>query len=326
MNINKYAKENAIITIETGSHLYGMSTPESDHDYMGVFLPPVDYIFGLKNVEQVNCGFYSKNEKGKNTKEAIDYIIYDIRKYIKLALGCNPNIIELLFVNEKNIKIINSKGRILLENKKNFLSKVAYNKFMGYAQAQRKKMIVKKDTYNNLKRFQNFINNLDIKFDNCYLENVLDVVLGKEYQKSYKLTAKGISVGDIFIPVNIFIKRARKIVNNRCEKIGNREELYSKYSYDVKFASHAIRLLTQGIELLSTGNIEFPLRNKNLLLDIRKGKYTLEEVTNMAIEYENIMRSFKDKNVLPEKCNYDKIEKLQMSLLYEAIHKDYKEA
>ncbi len=33
-----------------GSHAYGMQTKDSDYDIMGLFLPPIDYLLGLKRV------------------------------------------------------------------------------------------------------------------------------------------------------------------------------------------------------------------------------------------------------------------------------------
>ena len=45
----------------TGSHAYGMQTKDSDIDIMGIFVPPVEYILGVKNVEQV---MINKEESG----------------------------------------------------------------------------------------------------------------------------------------------------------------------------------------------------------------------------------------------------------------------
>lgn len=49
---------------------------------------------------------------------------------------------------------------------------------------------------------------------------------------------------------------------------------------DWKALSHAIRVLLEIKELLDTGNIQFPLKNKNFLLDIKLGKIQRETIDN----------------------------------------------
>ncbi len=74
----------------TGSHAYGMQTKNSDHDIMGLFLPPVDYIFGLKHVEQIVLA----------KTEGVEGTIFDFRKWFKLMIQQNPNVLELLWHHE----------------------------------------------------------------------------------------------------------------------------------------------------------------------------------------------------------------------------------
>lgn len=65
-------------------------------------------------------------------------------------------------------------------------------------------------------------------------------------------------------------------------KHGQRPELEELYGYDVKAAMHVIRLLNEGIEYLKTGRITYPRPEKDLLIDIRTGKYKTEQIENMA--------------------------------------------
>ena len=92
-----------ICIIRTGSHLYGVATEDSDLDLSGIFTAKEDYYIGLLNVEQIQSNIVSKNDIGRNTKDAIDCTVYDFRKYIKLLIQNNPNILEQLFVNNDNI-------------------------------------------------------------------------------------------------------------------------------------------------------------------------------------------------------------------------------
>ena len=58
------AESNRILEIRSGSHLYGTNTPESDEDFVGIFMPPKEYVYGLKSVEEVDLGVISKRADG----------------------------------------------------------------------------------------------------------------------------------------------------------------------------------------------------------------------------------------------------------------------
>jgi hypothetical protein len=62
-------------------------------------------------------------------------------------------------------------------------------------------------------------------------------------------------------------------------KKGQRPELEQKYGYDVKAA---IRLLNECREIQLSGKITSPRPEKDLLIRVRTGKYSLDKVLNMA--------------------------------------------
>ena len=49
--------------------------------------------------------------------------------------------------------------------------------------------------------------------------------------------------------------------------------------------SHAIRVLLEIKELLDTGNIQFPLKDKDFLLDIKLGKGRKKRYMNFLIPF-----------------------------------------
>lgn len=62
-----------------------------------------------------------------------------------------------------------------------------------------------------------------------------------------------------------------------------RKAVVDKYGYDTKNAATLIRLLNQGIELLETGELQtFRTTDRDFLLDIKTGKYTLNEIQEFA--------------------------------------------
>ena len=81
---------------------------------------------------------------------------------------------------------------------------------------------------------------------------------------------------------------AKMCVQNK--KAGERRrKLIAEYGYDVKYAAHAVRLVAQCRELLSSGRIQFPYSSQRvfLLKSIRNGKYNLQEVQNI---FDNMMQ------------------------------------
>lgn len=65
-------------------------------------------------------------------------------------------------------------------------------------------------------------------------------------------------------------------------KKGQRPELEQKYGYDVKAAMHALRLLYECEEVLHSRTITLPRPERDLLIRVRTGKYSLEKVIDMA--------------------------------------------
>lgn len=199
----KWVTERCILYHISGGRLYGTSEDTSDYDYIGVTIPPIDYVVGLKSFEQVEI------------KEEVDGVlhevtIYGIKKFMKLLTGCNPNIIESLFIKPRSRFALSTPGKYEhlwwggpRTSRHLFISQKAYHTFCGYATSQLHKLRVKKHN-----------------------------------------------------------------------KTG-RQELVEQFGFDTKFAMHAFRLYHEGINLLKSGELEFPLPNLQELKDIRNGlKYT----------------------------------------------------
>lgn len=100
----------------------------SDRDEVGICIPPKEYVIGLQNFEQ--------HEEG-------EYTVFGLKKYLKLAADCNPNILEPLFLAENHYLYVSPLGKKLLENRHLFLSKKAKHTYTGYAYSQIKRLNTK---------------------------------------------------------------------------------------------------------------------------------------------------------------------------------------
>jgi predicted nucleotidyltransferase len=113
-----------------GSIAYGTNTPTSDTDFRGIFLPLRKHILGL--------GDYDCYHSPEQSEE--DMVLYSIKKYVRLALQNNPNVLEMMFTDKKHYTVLTEQGQILIDNRQKFLSKKCFNSFGGYAMSQLKRM------------------------------------------------------------------------------------------------------------------------------------------------------------------------------------------
>lgn len=65
-------------------------------------------------------------------------------------------------------------------------------------------------------------------------------------------------------------------LNNR-ERIGKRVELINKFGYDVKDASHIIRVIGELKQILFNGDIDLK-ENSSMILGVKNGNWTKQEV------------------------------------------------
>lgn len=313
------AEKNRIWEIVTGSHLYGTATPESDKDFLGIFMPEPQYVLGFKRCEEVDFSVISKDVNGKNTKETLDRKLYEIRKFVSLARDNNPNILESLFVNEENIVYISDIGKELLAIRHLFPHKGLKQKFLGYAMAQKHKMVVKRDHYFDLVGAFDFLDRFDIR------KTLLEVILLNNNPyfikpiKSHKGNIESVSIGDVSFNPTVTIKFTRKRLEERISKVGNRKDLLLKYGMDVKFGSHLIRLMFQGLELLKTGELKFPLKERQIINDIKSGKWTLEQILNVSNELEKEIEDVVLHSPLPDKPNTEALENFVVNKLRDWI-------
>lgn len=303
MTEKEIAENNKIFEFRSGSHLYGINTPQSDEDFIGIFVAPKEYYIGMNKVEEVDLSIVSKGEDWKNTKDAVDRKLYELRKIIRLISDGNPNAIETVFVNKENIIYIDQFGQRLLDNYALFPSKLVKQRFLGYSISQMHKAKVKPDNFADLQYFK-------AVYDTSPIKSFVLVEL-KHYTGPWNnyitFYADHASIGGLNFNLNTKMTKVYDAVIARLAKASHRQDMWTKFGADMKFLSHCVRLILEGKELLETGKIVFPLKDKDLLLDIRNGKYKLEEIHELVEDKKNELENFEGD--LPAKPNFDKINK-----------------
>src|ERR1700733_953540 len=93
-------------------------------------------------------------------------------------------------------------------------------------------------------------------------------------------------------------------------KKGQRSEIEKKYGFDVKAGMHTLRLLYECKELLSEGAITMPRPEREFLIRVRTGKYSMDKVTAMAQELFAECAEAAKASPLPEKVDRTAISRL----------------
>lgn len=93
-------------------------------------------------------------------------------------------------------------------------------------------------------------------------------------------------------------------------KKGQRPEIEEKYGYDVKAAMHTLRLLYECKELISEGKITLPRPERDFLIRVRTGKYSVEKVLHFAKELFSECENAVTSSELPERVNRSAVSKL----------------
>lgn len=144
----KWLSDNCCYLTIMGSVAYGVSSDTSDMDVYGFAIPPKSIVFPhlageIEGFGRQKARFEQWQEHHCIDKDALggdgrsyDFSIFNIVKYFTLAMENNPNMVDSLFTPINCVLHSTKVGNLVRENRKIFLHKGAYHKFLGYAHSQ----------------------------------------------------------------------------------------------------------------------------------------------------------------------------------------------
>ena len=151
------------MVVLAGSHAYGMETDESDIDINGIIIPPssirdslfnrfeqykpIDWLFQNNPITNNIRELLFQKTKKSITEDICEGKIFALDKVMKIISDANPNMLELLFVDENDILHFDERLFRLRENRELFLSLRLRFTYLGYATSQ----------LNKIKRHRSFI-------------------------------------------------------------------------------------------------------------------------------------------------------------------------
>lgn len=295
--------QNTIFLTKHGSQAYGTALPTSDTDLKGVAIPPKQYFLGFTDVfEQAMV------------QEPVDAVVYDVRKFFKLAADCNPNIIEVLYTDPADHVLTRSWWRTVAENRDAFLSQKAKHTFSGYAVAQLNRIKSHRAWLLNppkaeprradfgLKEGTGTIGKEQLGVINAEIRKHEDALAGTgltrdqvaEHEEALVETGvTDLNLSPDLIPLVIAERRYAAACRHwsqyqkwKVERNEGRAALEAQYGYDTKHAMHLVRLLLMADEILSGRGVIVKRPNADSLLAIRRGVWTYDELVDWATRTE----------------------------------------
>ncbi len=293
--------DNLILLGYRGSIAHNMYVPQNnpdsidDKDLMGVYVAPPEHYLGF--------GRADVHEKFINEW---DSVCYEIRKFIKLLLKCNPNVISLLWVDEPHILYQHELGRLLREHRHLFVSKQAYHSFTGYAYAQFKRM-----THFN-QEAQAEMTALEKELQ----QHSIDLAEPRPTQEQRELSItegdfNGQKLGQL---IDHYQAVKRKYFSGGYMG-SKRRELVRRIGFDAKNGAHLIRLLRMGVEFLVEGEFHVARADAENLLEIKRGEWSIERVKAEAEQLFKLAEEAYVRSSLPARPDSIGAEKLCLEII-----------
>lgn len=332
----------------SGSKAYGTSTPESDTDERGVYIaPPASILSVASQPEQ-----YTDNTN--------DVCIYELRKFLALAANVNPNVVELLFI-ENNISVQDEAWKEIRKHRHLFLSKQAHNTFSCYALSQLERMkghykwiqnpqpkehpkmgdycklitttgeiVTSPDEIRKMSEghtlISGFADNHRIFAAKGNLHGffALDELQLKVRNLDQPDDSCGEYKGLLIVNKDAFKRDFRKWKQYwEWKKTRNvhRAKLEEKFSYDTKHALHLVRLVRMAKEILSSGELLVHRPDASELLEIKNGKWTYSELMKYTEEMKHEMEKALQNSTLPDKVDLKEINQLYLRVTMNYWHR-----
>lgn len=302
-------QDNMIVKHYAGSIAYGTNLPTSDIDIRGIFVADEIYY----RSPWYSCG--ESSVKNEDTK------FYELSKYMKLLVEQNPNIVETLWVHPRDVIMHTPVYDYLVTCRDELLSSKCAFTYSGYALSQLKRIKGHNKWINNPKPVQpprqiDYISLVQDFSPDKYFKFTGDDMIA--HNKDHRLVPYGNNIFGLYQMNGYTLFDNRFLLNTAYDEQAHpnehpirilkfntevynhdkddhsaywewkenrnetRSQLEEQFGYDTKHAMHLMRLLRTGKEILTEGVVNVKRPDAAELLEIRHGKYTYEEILELA--------------------------------------------
>ena len=284
--------------IKFGSFLYGTQTENSDLDLKGIFLPSFESLI-LQN--KVNSISFSTGENStKNCSDDVDIELWSLQYWLSLVGKWDTGGLDLLFSNTNPDSVLFEWNFMdeLFKNPLKLFDPKNVNSYIGYCNSQAKKYGIKGSRLGIVKQVYEFVGEyITLENEKFKLSTIVNKII-KQYGDNSLCFIKNIQDKDdverpyLFLcgkqhQLSITIREFFERIKNNYEIYGERARLAEKNNgLDYKALSHALRCINQYIQLLTIGEIKFPLTGKSLtnVMNIKNGNYSWKKIEDIILK------------------------------------------
>ena len=128
-----------MLVFEGGSKLHGAKLEgHDDTDWYGLYAEPPEKILGTDAYE--HFVHTTGGQRGGNTADDVDVTLYSLRKWAQLACKGNPSVLHFLFAPAERTPFNHYFWARLAQNRDKFVAKYHLGQFLGYANAQLRRL------------------------------------------------------------------------------------------------------------------------------------------------------------------------------------------
>jgi hypothetical protein len=211
-------------------------------------------------------------------KPGEDTELQELRKFLKLAADCNPNIIEFLYVDDL-IDISTPEWELIRSHRDLFLSKKARWTFAGYAIQQLKRIRIHRGYLMNPPDHQPTRREFGLPEQSKIPKDHQNAILS--------LPDEWVAVGskDLVAQEKRYASALQAWTSyKKWERERNpaRRELERKYGYDVKHSMHLVRLCRMAEEIIRDQKVLVKRPDAEELRGILRGEWKYEDIEAVA--------------------------------------------
>jgi hypothetical protein len=348
-----FLEKNLLLFMRSGSHAYGLNIESSDEDFKGIVVPSNDCLLGFVNkFEQLvskdpDMTIFSLRKfmalAADNNPNMIEILFTD------------PS--DILYCSKLGELLIEHRDKLLAKVSKHRFSGYAFSQLKRMVhhhdmhknppkkKPERKDFNLPEQTLIPIDRLNAANSAIDKKLNQWNLVDMQDLEpstrqalqdimaeiiteMSISTDEHWKGAARLIGFNDNLIEL---LDRERQYISAKklwdsyqkwmAERNEKRAELEAKFGYDTKHAMHLVRLLRMSREILTTGKVLVKRPDREELLAVRNGAWTLEYLMDWAKTQDIELTEIMHKSVLPNQADRVFLDKLCIDITRSVLEK-----